>query len=387
MLQSFFTGLSGMFSFSKSLDNVSNNVANMNTPGYRGTNTFIKNISGPNESGYGTTVDSTATRMSTGEIRQTGNETDLAITGNGFFILRDEDGAYFYTRAGQFSFNEDNILVDTTTNYEVMSLTENGNLTRIDISNNRILPPVATSEISFSGNLSSNATDYELTPVTVISANGDSVDLTLQFSNPPATTDSWLVDIIDTNGDILSSNEVRFDGTGSPLTGFNTFDATLNLQGVDQTITFNFGDPGSLNGATQLSSGTSSLGTTNINGNSILGLLNVNFDEDGTINFKYSNGDTDTGPQVALASFRNEGSLERSSGSMFRNNDPRSLEIGKPNSLSYGRVQGGSIELANIELTQEFADMLIIQRGYQASSQVMSVANELIEQLYNSTRR
>lgn len=386
MLQSFFTGLSGMFSFSKSLDNVSNNVANMNTPGFRGTNTFLKSVTGSGEQGYGTTVDSTSTRLSPGEVRQTGNETDLAITGHGLFILRNGEGERFYTRAGQFVFDENNVLVDSITGYEVMAITESDNLARIDITDNRLLPAVPTSNIAFTGNLLSTSEEHALTPVTIISSSGESVDLTLQFTNPPATDDVWTVDILDENDTILATNQIQFDAAGTPLAGFNQFDAALNIDGEVQTINFNFGDPGSLSGTTQLS-GASNLGANSIDGNAVLGLMNISFTEDGTVTFHYTNGDEQAGSQIALASFANEQNLERISGSIFKSRNDSLATIGRANSESLGKIQGGSIELANVELTQEFADMLIIQRGYQASSQVMSVANELIEELYNNTRR
>lgn len=386
MFQSFFTGLSGMFSFSKSLDNVSNNIANMNTPGFRGTNTFLQSVSSDGDQGVGTKVQGTSSRLESGEIRQTGSSTDLAIAGKGMFILRDQGGELFYTRAGQFAIGSENILLDNNTGMEVMSISESGNLERVDVTDSRILPAEATTQIDFRGNLSSSDNEFEVSPVTVIDAGGDSHNLTLEFENPATSTDTWNISVLNSDGDILVSDEIQFDATGAPLAGFNTFDADLELGGEIQTVSFNFGEPGSFSGATQLSGSSSSLGVGEIDGNGVLGLARVGFDESGVMELQYSNGTTLEGPQIALANFDNDSSLSSVSGSLYRSNTNSTPDYGRPTEGALGSIEAGSIELSNVDLTQEFADMMIIQRGYQASSRAMSVANELLEQLYNTTR-
>jgi len=125
MFQALFNSLSGLFSFSRSLDTVSNNVSNMNTPGFRGSDTFFENVNG----GRGTRVAGEGLRTTAGDIRQTGTPTDVAIDGNGFFILRDDTGNLYYTRSGQFRFNDQGLLTDSFTGYQVMSVENAGNLT------------------------------------------------------------------------------------------------------------------------------------------------------------------------------------------------------------------------------------------------------------------
>ncbi len=385
MLQSFFTGLTGMFNFSKTLDNVSNNIANMNTPGYRGTDTFFRSLNA-GEQGIGTTIEDSSTRLQSGEIRQTGNSTDLAITGKGMFVLRNNSGELFYTRAGQFSLNADNILIDTATGMEVMSISDAGNLEKIDITNRRTLPAVATTAVKISGNLSSTATTAEITPVTIYDAAGKAHELKLKLENPTTSVDIWTVSIQDSTGTELGTGEVRFDNTGAPLTGFNTINANLTFSGVSQAVTFDFGTPGLFSGTTQFSGSTSTAGVKEINGNGVLGIIKVSFDEKGIMQFKYSNGDIKTGQQIALAGFSNEANLELASGGMYQTSSKMPAQYGRPSESIFGAIQGGSIELSNVDLTKEFADIMIIQRGYQASSRAMSVSNELIEQLYNNTR-
>ncbi len=88
MMQSFFNGLSGLLTFSQGLKNTSNNVSNMNTPGFRGSDTFYRSVNGEGDQGLGADVAGTSIRSDQGEIRQTGNDTDIAINGSGFFVLR-----------------------------------------------------------------------------------------------------------------------------------------------------------------------------------------------------------------------------------------------------------------------------------------------------------
>ena len=375
-----------MFSFSKALDNASNNIANMNTPGFRGTNTFFQSVLSDGGQGVGTSVQGTSIRLESGEIRQTGNSTDMAISGEGMFVLRNDNGDLFYTRAGQFGLNSNNVFADNATDMDVMAISASGNLEPIDLTEQRILPAVASTGIQFAGNLSSTDTEFEISSVTIFDAGGDTHDLTLAFANPVGSTDIWNIDVQDSNGNSLGTGEIRFDNTGSPLATFNTFDVNLTLSGATQTVTFSFGEPGSFSGTTQFSSSTSTVGISDVDGNGILGLTNVSVDDSGIMQLAYSNGDIKEGPQIALASFADESNLEPVSGSLYQANSRTPAEYGRPSENTFGQILGGSIELSNVDLTQEFADIMIIQRGYQASSRAMSVANELVEQLYNNTR-
>jgi len=160
---------------------------------------------------------------------------------------------------------------------------------------------------------------------------------------------------------------------------------SVPIQGTTQAITLDFGAPGTSQGLTSLS-GVSSNGTATADGRGQLGITTVSFDESGVLQFRYSSTETRQGQQLALASFISESALELQNGRLISNADALRSEIGRARTSVFGKVQGGSLEMSNIDLTQEFADMLIIQRGYQASSRVMTVSNEMIEQLYNSTR-
>lgn len=388
MFQSFFNSLSGLFSFSRSLDTISNNVSNMNTPGFRGQDAFFRSLVNNNGgAGYGTQIADESLRTHSGEIRQTSNPTDLALNGSGFFVLRNEQGEEFYSRAGQFRFDEDGYLVDSVTDYRVAALNDAGNLADINIDELRTLPPEATTTVSLSGNLSPSETTHSIDSFTVFDSQGESVELQAVFTNNDATTpDSWTVDIIDDNGDVVGSGEIRFAADGTPQSDFNSFDITLDNGGESQTITLEFGENGSFSGATQFSGTASNLGVNDVDGHAMVGLQSVSFDAEGVLQLKYANGETETGPRLALAHFNDPSVLRQHEGSLFSSPDTDSRTLGRPDEGLFGTVQGESLEMSNVDLTREFADMMIVQRGYQASSRVMNIASELVEQLYNETR-
>src|ERR1700754_775077 len=125
MLQGLYNGLSGLLGFSKQLDNIGNNISNMNTPGFRGQTAFFQNSLG----NAGSQLSDEVTDLTQGDIQQTGTATDVAVDGNGMFVLRDDAGNTYYTREGHFRFDENNNLIDDTTSYKDAALNSAGALT------------------------------------------------------------------------------------------------------------------------------------------------------------------------------------------------------------------------------------------------------------------
>jgi flagellar hook protein FlgE len=383
MFQALFNSLSGLFSFSRSLDTVSNNISNMNTPGFRGSDSFFENING----GRGTRISGEGLRTTAGDLRQTGTPTDVAIDGNGFFILRDDSGNLYYTRAGQFRFNDQGLLTDSVTGYQVMATDASGNLSSIDLDNYRTLPPQATSAVRMSGNIAPGTPSTTLSAVQVYDAAGTQHTLTTTLTdNNAVTPGSYLVTIKDETGATVGSGEVRFGTDGTPLASFNTMPLNLTYRGVTQTVNLNFGTPGAFDGATRLSGIATNIGGQVVDGHPLLGISTLSFDSTGTLQFIYSASERRQGPRLGLASFPNESALELVGGRLIAGSSSQQRQIGRPGEGVFGRIAGGNLELANVDLTQEFADMIIIQRGYQASSRVMTVSNQMIEELYNSAR-
>lgn len=383
-MQSFFNGLNGMTNFSKNLDNVSNNISNMNTPGFKGNDLFVRSL-GDGTNNYGSQLESASVRLQSGDLRQTGNETDLAITGAGYFVLQNDEGEYFYTRAGQFKIDEDDKLIDSASKYRVMTINDLGVLSEMDITEQKILPPEATTAVKMVGNLTSAGTaTYDYNNAFVYDTTGKKHDLKMNFTRQATPANTWTVIVRDSADLQLATFNIQFD-TNTPAVGFTSIATTLTFSGQAQTVNFNFGENGSLSGATQLS-GASTLAATAENGHDALGLRSFTFDEDGIVEFTYSNGDKEKGGQVALAYFNDPTKLQLSTNGLFKTQSTERPVYGKPNQELFGSIQGKSLEMSNVDLTQEFADILIIQRGYQASSRVMSVSNDMLEQLYNNTR-
>lgn len=386
MFQALFNSLSGLYSFSRSLNTVSNNVTNMNTPGFRASDSFFSNIGG----GRGTRIASDGLRTTGGDIRTTGNETDLAIQGDGYFVLSDEDGNMYYTRSGQFRFDDDDFLVDVVSGHRVMGYDNTGGLTAINRANYRTLAPAGTTGVHLQGNLppptgGTTPPPVTINTITVYDNLGAQRTLTATFTST-ATPGTFTVAITDSGGATVGSGEVRFDSSGSPVAGFNTLTVNLPVAGGTQAIVFDFGTPGLRNGMTSNIGSPQTPTATVDDGHGVLGLRELRFNEKGVMEFVYSDSEKRTGPQVALATFSNESDMQLDGGRLISGATIGNRELGRPGEGRFGRIASKSLEMSNVDLTQEFAEMIIIQRGYQASSRVMSVSNEMLEQLYNSTR-
>lgn len=392
-----YTAATGMLTFSKGLNTVSNNVANLNTPGFKRSDLLFRDLfyqfqqsgetdgrTSSQENGAGVTDAGTVTSFAAGDLQQTGNSTDVAINGNGFFILRDPD-QQIYTRAGQFEFDSDGFLVSTSLGSKVAGIDSSGKLTDINLNEFNASPAVATSELVFSGILSTNDTTHDVQNVELIDSAGGVETYSLTFTDNTATTSgSWLIDVINQAGTLIADDlEIRFNGDSTPQAGFNEVDFVHN----SNTVTLRFGEAGSVNGATSLSSGAAStLALESQNGLVSGSFLDVSIEANGIIEASYSNGETADVGQLALAWFSDLQTMRQIGNGIFLASSEQQPIIGKASSGIFGDLVGGSIEISNVELTQEFTDLIIIQRGFQASSQIMSASNEMIQELLSVGR-
>ncbi|RDD81457.1 flagellar hook-basal body complex protein [Dyella tabacisoli] len=383
MMQALYNSVSGLFSFSQSLNTISNNISNMNTPGFRGSESFLENVVGDN----GAKVAGTGHNLSEGQIQQTGTNTDVAINGDGLFILTDLQGNTYYTRSGQFEFNAQGRLVDSVNKFFVQGYDPSGNLGAIDITSYRALPAQATTSVNITGNIAPLDPSGNVSGITVYDAQGASHQLKFALtSNVAATAGSWLVSVTDSGGNTVGSGEVRFNTDGTPQAGYNSITVTGAWGGSRQSIAINLGTPNGLSGATSFSGTASNLLAKVVDGHAVVGLSSEAFDTNGILQLTYSDGETKAGPQLALASFQDEASLQMIQGNLYAQPKNQVAQVGRPNTLSLGKITGSSLEMSNVDLTQELAQMIVIQRGYQASSRVMTVSSEMLQQLYDSTR-
>lgn len=401
MFSSIYAGLSGLISFSKGLDVISNNVANLNTPGFKSSQLFFEDLfyqqrqTGNNSGSLSTTqlgtgVDTSQTRLkfAQGELRETRNALDVAIDGNGFFVLRDNNRVY-YTRNGQFEFDADGYLVEKGSNAKLASLT-GGVLADINVNGYRTSAPQPTTEISFTGNLSSGSQAKEIPNVTLFDANGGSRVVTIKFTNNSSVkAGNWIIKIIGANNQELGSGEIEFNGNGSPKADMNKYTFRLDANNPDSPeITLNFGEPGSFTGTTSFSGGTTSDVRVGIqNGRSAGFVTKVSINNDGYLEIVYSNAQTERFERIALAWFDNLQELEQVGGNRFITNGSQSPRFSFSGQDAMGKLASGKVELSNVELTEQFTDLIIVQRGYQASSQVISVGNEMMQQLFDLKAR
>jgi flagellar hook protein FlgE len=397
MFESIHLGLTGLSTFSRNLTVIGNNVSNLNTPGFKASqlafselvyaNSFSDRNDGAGASlQLGQGVGSSGTRLlfTQGALRATGNPTDLAIDGNGFFVTR-RDGNTVYTRAGDFQFDREGFLVSRT-GARVAALA-GGGLEDVNIAAIRTSPPRATSIVRLIDNLSLGDTTHDAA-VTVFDAAGGRHVLTLRFNNNNAVvTRSWLIEVRDAAGVVVSSGQLRFNGDGSPLAGFSTHAFTLAAPGAPATaITLDFGAPGSFSGATSFAL-DSTLRAGSQDGFTTGALIEAGFDADGVLVAAYSNGQTLRHQRLALAFFDFPQDLEAVGGAGFENRGEQRVRLGAAGEGVFGTLAPESLESANVDLAGQFSELIISQRGYQASSQVISTANEMIQQLFDIRSR
>jgi flagellar hook protein FlgE len=387
MLDSIYIGMSGLTSFSKGLSNISSNVANLNTTGYKGSELQFNDLfykyqyAGSNQSqsnilaqGSGVKAGTTSLNFTQGDFRQTGNDLDAAINGNGFFVLK-KDNETFYTRAGQFVLDNNGFLTTRDNDARVMAFT-NGGLNDINISGSRSTPPKATTEVKFTNTLSVGSPTFELTNISVFDSLGQQRQLTLNLVNDSTNSPGrWTFKVLEGTAE-LSAGEIKFDSSGNAIAGKDKYSFTYSPKGAASTrLTLDF------KATNYLSSSSSTLRVDKQNGLAAGFLTKAAIDVDGFLVLTYSNGATVKNSQLALANFDNLSALQSQGGNKFSQFGDAKRIVGTPSTFSLGKLRVSGIELSNVDLAREFSELIVVQRAYQASSQVISAANEMIQQL------
>ena len=398
MFSSLYAGLTGLIGFSKGLDVVSNNVANLNTTGFKSSQLQFQDLfyqyklagddSGNRSSlqiGAGVETSSTSLRFNQGEFRDTGNALDAAIDGSGFFVLRSDEKTY-YTRSGRFEIGADDYLVDALTKHKVAAIMDNGALTDIDLTGLKTSPPTPTTAVNFTGSIVKTESQYQIKEFEIFDSLGGTHKLTVTLvkNTDVAGVNSWFVNP-EVDGEVLTKGEIRFDNNGEPVANFHTAVFDFGPEGtVPTTITLNFGNPGSRIGVTMYTTGPqTNIEVSEKNGHVAGALSKLSFDGDGNLLLEYSNTDVVNYAQLALAWFDDLQGLQQVGGNLFINDATNRPKLAHANGGVMGTLQPGKVELSNVELTEQFTDMVILQRGYQASSQIISTTNEMIQQLFD----
>lgn len=391
MLDSIYIGMSGLQGYSRGLKVIANNTANINTPGYKGSSLQFSDMfysnsgTGGNASGtfgqvgHGLVTNGTTLNFKQGELRQTGNSLDLAIDGEGLFTLKGANGELTYTRAGQFEFNSDGVLVNRVDGSKVMAMDGSGNFVEITTNGNRANGAKATTNIVFSGNVPAGGTTQTINSVKVVDSNGAEHTLTVTLTNTNATTPgSWRVDVLDgaTN---VGTGQIIFDA-GKPTSAT----AKLNINYTPAGLTAMPLQLDFSKDVTSLAPGSlQAIGYVSNDGFVSGALSGVSFDAAGILVFSYTNGQTVKSNKLALARFDSTDDVEAVGSNQFKATSMNSWHRGTATTNGFGTIRSGQVEISNVDLSQEFSDLVIMQRGYQASSQIVTTANEMLQELFS----
>jgi flagellar hook protein FlgE len=414
MIGSLFAGISGLNANSTAMTVIGDNIANVNTTAFKANRSSFANVlsqslggSIGSDIGRGVEFWGTSPLWTQGSLENTSSPTDLAISGKGFFIVQDDAGTNFYTRAGQFHLdqvgdmvNPDGYLVQ---GYAIDANGNLGNLTSISIPGERISPPSATTEFSFDINLdSTTATNGTYsTSQSVFDTLGNAIPLTLTFTKT-ANPGEWTV------GAAIPASAgsgVAFNPASGPTgTITMTFDANGDLANPagDQTlqltltngaanpldITWDLVDTSGANLGDITGYATPSATTFQYQDGYTSGVLRgISVDEDGVVTAAYSNGQLTPTFQIALADFPSYDGLAK----LGKNLYSESLASGQPmpgvaGNGRMGSITPGAIEMSNIDLAQEFVKMITTQRAFQANSRVITTSDEILSELINIKR-
>ncbi|MBV8619982.1 MAG: flagellar hook-basal body complex protein [Curvibacter sp.] len=373
------TGLTG---FETALRDISNDTVNLNTPGFKSSNILFSDAmystpgahgGASGQLGSGVNIPITSLNFTQGTETQTGNSLDLAINGQGLFTLQDASGKITYSRAGQFEFNSSGILVVTATEQKVMGVDSTGKLIPISIANLKTNAASATANISFTGNLT--GTSQTISNITVIDAAGGTHTLTLNMTQSGTSTGTWQAQLMD-GTTTVGTGQLVFGSSGAPTP--STLSMTYTPSGgAAQNLTLNF------SGATSSSgTGLAAMAVSNSDGTTASAIQSTTFNANGNLVITYQNGQTSNGASLALARFDSTDAVATSGNNQFVSTNNAAWHSGTAGTGQFGTIQAGYIEGSNVDLSQEFSNLVIMQRGYQASSEIVTTANDMLQTLF-----
>ncbi|WP_061271132.1 flagellar hook protein FlgE [Leptospira interrogans] len=464
MMRSLYSGVSGLKNHQVRMDVIGNNISNVNTHGFktervtfqdmisqelRGASEPKENIGGvnPQQVGLGSLIAAIDKIMTQGSLQTTGKNTDVAISGEGFFIVKDGD-KQFYTRAGAFNLDKNGYYVNPANGLKVQ-----GWNSRLDDKGNKYInsaasiediiipvyskePARATSQIDFKSNLNSSApavppdaTQEEITAmindpdpkmrrghVTTINTfddQGIQREFKMEFYKVRdntwkarlSMTDSTQlsVDVSGTGGQntqLPGNTELEFgftpdgklvyvsDGVDSMNSGKLNAKVSFRIPGnpAIQNFDLNLGEAGMVNGITQFSSDFTTKAVKQ-DGYTMGYLESFSIDNSGTITGVFSNEVRQPLARVATAVFNNPAGLDKAGDTMFS----YSMNSGEPNIgeagvQGRGKINAGLLEMSNVDLSDQFTDMIVTQRGFQANSRTITTSDQMIQEVLGLKR-
>lgn len=500
MMRSLFSGVSGLKNHQTRMDVIGNNISNVNTAGFKGSRVVFQDMlsqtiqsasspqgnrggTNPQQIGLGVGIGSIDTIYSDGNVQSTGKNTDLCISGNGFFIV--SDGANkIYSRAGAFEFDQEGNYLIPGSGLKVQgwmadesgNISTNGEVTSIKIPKGQTIPARATDYLTYTKNLSADAkattttipayTSSTLPPILTddplpdgstktVEHNADAngvvtVTTTIKaktktrngIEGGPETLETiveqWSPDTstppvysvtgtktsqpkklaqvtaYDSLGTahLINVTFTKFPGTENAWfisSGKDTMtDPTNPISGGGGTIWFNSNGSFKESNITAISfnpagadavsitvdttamtqySGDSTAACTDKTGYAAGSLDSVSIDSTGTMIGAFSNGQNRSLAQVAMATFNNPAGLTKTGNSLYQeSNNSGAAQVSTANTGGAGKITASSLEMSNVDLSEEFSNMIITQRGFQANSKIITTSDEMIEILTNLKR-
>ena len=396
---SFYTTLSGIHAFTEQLSVISNNISNAETTAYKAENITFADVlanttttSSTSNVGIGTAVKDIASNWDQGTIATTGTTTDLAISGSGFFVVRDGSGSTYYTRDGSFSFDDSQTLVNDE-GYDVQgyAINDDGTLGTVgSISIPQSISATSTAEISMTVNLnaSSSVGDTFSGSIVCYDSLGNEVPVTITYTKTADNTWTWSAGIDSDLGTAVGSGTLTFDSTGALTTG--TADPTITLTlttgaTATQTLTWDlYSSSGVSNGNLTQYSSTSTVTDTSQNGTAAGSLESVSIDDSGVVSATYSNGVTDELYEIALADFADYSGLQSIGNNLYKESTASGTAVlGAAGSNQFGTISSSSLEQSNVDLATEMANMIIAQRAYESCAKMFTAESEILQTTVN----
>ena len=456
MMRSLYSGVSGLQNHQTRMDVIGNNISNVNTTGFkRGRVNFQDMISqqiagaakpteelggvNPKDVGLGMTIATIEQVFTQGNLQTTGVSTDVAIQGNGFFILKNGDES-FYTRNGAFGIDKDGTLVNPSNGMRVqgwmaneingeMIVTTAATPTDLIIPVGSKDPAKATENVKFACNLNKNTpeilegasaadiqkgtwnTEQEIfdsfgnkhllsvsfrrvvgnpnqwqATVNVDVNNADYTQTRIGLGTTDGVANTFLVNL-DNYGQLLSVTDSA--GNLTPESGEIVLQASYTVPEANadengnpyrQTFNINLGTIGSMKNTITQSASISTTKAYSQDGYTLGYLDNFKIDSSGTITGVYSNGTNRVIGQIAMASFTNDRGLEKAGDSTYvESNNSGQAMIGESGVQGKGKLLSGALEMSNVDLSEQMTDMIVTQRGFQSNAKTIQTADTLLE--------
>lgn len=463
MMRSLYSGVSGLQNHQTRMDVIGNNISNVNTTGFkRGRVNFQDMISqqvggaakpteelggvNPKDVGLGMTIATIEQVFTQGNLQSTGVSTDVAIQGNGFFILKDGEES-FYTRNGQFGLDRDGTLVNPANGQRVqgwMARDLNGEqIVQTAATPTDLVVPVGskdpakeTANVRFACNLNKNtpeilegASESDIAKGTwgteqkIYDSFGNEHLLSVSFTKVPGVANSWQATVnvdadnadftqtrigLGTTDGVQNTFIVNFDNYGQLAsvedssgnisnqegeivlqTSFTVPNANADENGnpYRQTFNINLGTIGSMKNTITQSASKSTTKAYSQDGYTLGYLDNFKIDSTGTVTGVYSNGTNRVLGQIALATFANDRGLEKAGDNTYaETNNSGQANIGESGVAGKGSLLAGALEMSNVDLSEQMTDMIVTQRGFQSNAKTIQTADTLLETVLSLKR-